>query len=142
MRMLSVYNELTSELMSEYGVTKLDEDYYAVEFMNVNAKETDYDGDITYIDSKVGELEVNDGDTLIVAPISRNKVQIWNVENYKHDVVIDGYMGSDDATFYFLNSLGRWFLEHKDVDINVVTHLYYNEEQTLNYINSLQWENL
>jgi hypothetical protein len=140
--MLKVYNELTSELMNEYGVTKLDEDYYAVEFMNVNAKETDYDGDIRYIDDVVGELEVNDGDTLIVAPITRNKVQIWNVDNYKHDVVIDGYMGSDDTTFYFLNSLGRWFLEHKNVDINVVTHLYYNEEQTLDYINSLQWENL
>jgi hypothetical protein len=140
--MLKVYNELTNELMREYKVVKLDEDCYAVEFMNVNAKETDYDGDITYIDSKVGELEVNDGDTLIVAPISRNKVQIWNIDNYKHDVVIDGYMGSDDTTFYFLNSLGRWFLEHKDVDIDVVTHLYYNEEQTLNYINSLQWENL
>lgn len=140
--MIKVYNELTSELMREYGVTKLDEDCYAVEFMNVNAKETDYDGDITYIDDVVGELEVNDGDTLIVAPISRNKVQIWNIENYKHDVVINGYMGSDDTTFYFLNSLGRWFLEHKNVDIDVVTHLYYNKEQTLDYINSLQWVNL
>ena len=78
----------------------------------------------------------------IVEPISRNKVQIWNINNYKHDVVIDGYMGSDDTTFYFLNSLGRWFLEHKNVDINVVTHLYYDEEETLYYINSLQWENL
>lgn len=137
-----LYNELTSELMNEYGVTKLDEDYYAVEFMNVNAKETDYDGDIQYIDSKVGQLQVSDGDTLIVAPISRNKVQVWNVNNYKHDVIIDGYMGSDDSTFYFLNSLGRWFLEHKNVDINVITHLYYDEEETLDYINSLQWENL
>ena len=140
--MLNVYNELTSELMSEYGVTKLGEDCYAVEFMNVNAKETDYAYDIRPIDSKVGELEVHNGDTLIVAPISRNEVQIWNVDNYKHDVVINGYMGSDDTTFYFLNSLGRWFLEHKNVDINVVTHLYYDEEETLDYINSLQWENL
>ena len=140
--MIKVYNKLTSELMNKYGITKLDEDYYAVEFMNVNAKEEDYDGDIRYIDSKVGELEVDNGDTLIVEPISRNKVQIWNINNYKHDVVIDGYMGSDDTTFYFLNSLGRWFLEHKNVDINVVTHLYYDEEETLDYINSLQWENL
>ena len=137
-----LYNELTSELMNEYGVTKLDEDYYAVEFMNVNAKETNYDGDIQYIDSKVGQLQVNDGDTLIVVPINRNEVQIWNINNYKHDVIIDGYMGSDDSTFYFLNSLGRWFLEHKNVDINVITHLYYDEEETLDYINSLQWENL
>lgn len=136
--MIKVYNKLTSELMNKYGITKLDEDYYAVEFMNVNAKEEDYDGDIRYIDSKVGELEVDNGDTLIVEPISRNKVQIWNINNYKHDVVIDGYMGSDDTTFYFLNSLGRWFLEHKNVDINVVTHLYYDEEETLYYINSLQ----
>ena len=137
-----VYNELTNELMSEYGVVKLEEDYYAVEFMNVNAKETDYDGDIAYIDSKVGELQVHDGDTLIAAPISRNEVQIWNTNNYKHDVVINGYMGSDDTTFYFLNSLGRWFLENKNVDVDVVTHLYYSKEQTLDYINSLQWENL
>lgn len=139
---MAMYNKLTSELMSQYRVIKLEEDCYAVEFMNVNAKETDYAYDIRPIDSKVGKLKVNDGDTLIVAPISRNKVQVWNVNNYKRNVVIDGYMGSDDTTFYFLNSLGRWFLEHKNVDINVVTHLYYNEEQTLNYINSLQWENL
>jgi hypothetical protein len=140
--MVKVYKRLTSKLMNKYGVTKLDEDYYAVEFMTINAKKEDYKYDIRPIDSKVGELEVNDGDTLIVVPISRNKVQIYSVENYKHDVVIDGYMGSDDTTFYFLNSLGRWFLEHKNVDINVVTHLYYDEEETLDYINSLQWVNL
>ena len=140
--MIQVYKRLTSKLMDEYRVTKLDEDYYAVEFMNINAKEEDYKYDIRPIDSKVGELEVNNGDTLIVVPISRNEVQIWNINNYKHDVVINGYMGSDDTTYYFLNSLGRWFLEHKNVDINVVTHLYFNKKETLDYINSLQDVNL
>ena len=52
--MIKVYNKLTRELMNKYGMTKLDEDYYAVEFMNVTAKEEDYAGDIRYIDSKVG----------------------------------------------------------------------------------------
>ena len=140
--MVKVYKRLTSKLMNKYGVVKLDKDYYAVEFMNINAKEEDFDGCIRPIDSKVGELEVNDGDTLIVVPISRNEVQIWNINNYKHDVVINGYMGSDDTTYYFLNSLGRWFLEHKNVDVNVVTHLYYTREETLDYINSLQPVNL
>ena len=130
--------KLTSELMNEYGIIKLDEDFFAIGFMKLNAKEIDYDSDIVYIDNKVGELEVNDGDTLIVVPISLDKVQIWNVEDYKHYVIIDGYMGSDDSTFDFLNSLGRWFLEHKNIDVDVTTDLYFSEEEMLNYIDFLE----